>query len=138
MLKQGAARRVGLGNTIRIMKDPWLPDKDPYVRTNHEAIKHKMVDVLMNEDRCSWDVDLVKHIFDERDARLILSKPLNGTDIYSWFLRHKRLGHYSVKSAYAAIKEARPVNGTQDNLKWNRLWNMQVPLKVKHFIWRAV
>lgn len=138
LLKQGAVRRVGLGDTIRIMDDPWLPDKDPYVRTNHEAIKHKMVDVLMNEDRSSWEVNLVKDIFDERDAQLILSIPLNGTDTDSWFWKYERLGHYSVKSAYAAIKEARTVNETQDSLRWNRLWSLQVPLKVKHFIWRAV
>lgn len=62
-----------------------MPDKDPYVRTNYEALKYKMVDVLMNLDRCSWDVNLVKDIFDERDAQLILSIPLNGTDIDSWF-----------------------------------------------------
>lgn len=48
LLKQGAVRRVGKGITINILDDPCLPDKDPYVHTVHEALKHNTMDVLMN------------------------------------------------------------------------------------------
>ncbi|XP_074347256.1 uncharacterized protein LOC141686098 [Apium graveolens] len=48
LLKQGDMRRVGNGDTISITEDPWLPGNDPYVHTNHEAIQHKTVDILMS------------------------------------------------------------------------------------------
>lgn len=78
LLKQGAVRRVGLGSSVQILADPWLLGEDPYVHTQHEALTNKTVDVLMNPDRCSWDIDLVRDIFQERDSQLILSIPLDG------------------------------------------------------------
>lgn len=42
-----------------------------------------------------------------------------------------------MKYAYAAIRETKLQNGLHDTLNWNRMWNLQVPLKVKHHIWRA-
>lgn len=55
-------RRVGKGTTISIFEDPWLPDCDPHVHMNHEAVQHNIADVLMNLERSSWDIDLVKDI----------------------------------------------------------------------------
>lgn len=52
ILKQGVVRRVGIGETVDALKDPWLPDaEDPFVHTNHEAIQNKIVDVLMTQAR---------------------------------------------------------------------------------------
>ncbi|KAK1398758.1 hypothetical protein POM88_008621 [Heracleum sosnowskyi] len=107
LLKQGAVRRVGNGTMTSILEDPWLPDSDPYVHTNHEAVQHKTVDTLMNPERSSWDIDLVTDIFAERDAQLILSIPLNLRDTDSWFWKYDKLGQYTIKSAYATIREAR-------------------------------
>lgn len=46
-------------------------DCDPFVHTI-QAIQHKIVDVLMNPKQNSKDIDLVKDIFEDRDAHLIL------------------------------------------------------------------
>lgn len=107
LLKQGAVRRVGSGKTVNITQDPWLPSSDPYVHTDHEAIRNKIVDALMCTNQIEWDVDLVKDIFSERDAQLILSIPLRSSDTDSWFWKWEKLGYYSVKSAYAAIQETK-------------------------------
>lgn len=48
MLKQGIARRVGDGESVSVLQDPWLPsDVDPYIHTESEALKGKMVSSLM-------------------------------------------------------------------------------------------
>lgn len=116
ILKQGAVRRVGTGKSVNITKDPWLPSMDPYVQTNNEAIKDKMVDVLMVTDRREWDVDLINDIFIERDAQLILSLPLNNAKSDSWFWKWNRLGEYMVKSAYDAIREAKQGANVDDGI----------------------
>ncbi|XP_074359589.1 uncharacterized protein LOC141699273 [Apium graveolens] len=129
---------VLLGTTVSITQDPWLPSSDPYIHTDHEAIRNRTVDALMITNQIEWDVDLVKDIFSERDAQLILSIPLRPSDMDSWFWKWENLSHYSVKSAYAAIQETKQNSCWNDNFPWKRVWNLKVPLKVKHFIWRAI
>lgn len=111
---------------------------DPYVQTDNEAIRDKTVDALMVSDRREWDVDLIKDIFTERDAQLILSLPLSSTDADGWFWKWNMLGQYTIKSAYDAIREAKQDANVDDRIQWKRVWNLNIPLKVKHFIWRAM
>lgn len=133
LLKQGAVQRVRNGTMTSILEDPWLPDGDPYVHTVNAAVQHKTVDVLMNAERNSWDADLVNDIFDEMDARLILSIPLDGTDVDSWFWKYDKLGHYTVKTAYAALQEAKNTSEHNNTFSWTKLWNLRTPIKAKHF-----
>lgn len=75
----------------------------------------------------------------ERDALLILSIPLQRREDDSWFWRKDKLGQYTVKSAYAAIREGITNNHSSSNSGfWNKIWNLKIPLKIKHFIWRAI
>ncbi|XP_074376770.1 uncharacterized protein LOC141718284 [Apium graveolens] len=136
--KQGAVRQVGTGSTINILNDPWLPDKDPYVHTVHKALNHNTSNVLMNSESNSWDTDLARDIFVERDVNLILSIPLNNAVADTWYWRFEKLGHYSVKSAYIAIRDYTCTNRVEDNFNWKQVWDLQIPLKVKNFIWRAI
>lgn len=92
----------------------------------------------MDLEHNSWDRDLGQDIFEERDAKSILSIPLNTANNDSWFWKLDKLGKYTVKSAYAVIQETRETNSMADTFKWNILWNLKIPLKVKHFLWRAV
>ena len=104
-----------------------------------KALKDCTASSLMSDDQRSWDIDLVKDIFNERDANLILTIPIQTQDDDSWFWRKEKLGQYSVKSAYALIRSNSVISNTSNNSGfWNKLWNLKIPLKVKHFIWRAV
>lgn len=62
-VKKGIVRRMGTCTTINILEDPWLPNKDPYVHTIHEAVIHKIVNVLMNSESNSRDIDSMSDIF---------------------------------------------------------------------------
>lgn len=101
---------------MNILGDRWLPDKDPYVHTVHEALNNKTVEVLMNMDRSSWDIDVVRDVFDHRYAVLILSIPFNGEESDFWFWKHDRLGHYTVKSTYGAMQESRLSSSSDHNV----------------------
>ncbi|XP_074342398.1 uncharacterized protein LOC141679917 [Apium graveolens] len=140
MLKKYTGRRVGSGNNIDVLHDPWLPCvDDPYIHTSHEAINGRKVNSLMVADQDRWDTELINDMFTERDANLILSIPLQRAEEDSWYWRREKMGQYSVRSAYAALNESREVTHASDNSGfWRKIWNLKIPLKVKHFLWRAL
>lgn len=115
-VKSGLARRVGNGNSINVEHDPWLLcEQDPYIHTVHAALKDCTASSLMSDDQRSWDIDLVKDIFNERDANQILTIPIQTQDDDSWFWRKEKLGQYSVKSAYALIRSNSVNSNTSNN-----------------------
>lgn len=66
LLKNGLSCRVGNGNDINILTDPWLPcESDPFIHTSSEAIKDQMVSSLLNNEQSQWDTDLLYDIFEE-------------------------------------------------------------------------
>lgn len=139
LLKKGAVRRVGSGSTVDILNDPWLPHStDPYVHTKHPALNGSKVDALLIPGQNEWDEDLVKDIFVERDARLILSIPLSGTGNDLWFWNKEKMGLYTVRSAYSAMQGVSDNAAMHNTSMWKQLWNLKVPLKVKHFAWMAL
>ncbi|XP_074337663.1 uncharacterized protein LOC141674859 [Apium graveolens] len=85
-----------------------------------------------------WDIDLIRDIFDDRDANLILSIPLGEDNEDNWFWRHDKLGVYSVKSTYINLQLARSRNLDNNSGFWRKLWNLKIPPKVKNFLWRSV
>ncbi|XP_074326550.1 uncharacterized protein LOC141664498 [Apium graveolens] len=139
LLKQGLGCRVGNNEMVSIMNDPWLPDvENPYVVTNSEVLQNKKVSSLLCMNNQSWDLDLIRDIFDDRDAEIIMGIPLHVNELDKWYWRREKLGIYSVKSAYTIIQENNPYQDDYgDTGFWRRLWNLKVPPKVKTFIWKA-
>jgi hypothetical protein len=90
----------------------------------------------------SWDMPLVQQSFAPDDARIILSIPIveQSEDYLAWHLDKK--GVFSVKSAYKLHvdlmqRENRPNSDPHpEQLIWKRLWKMNCPPKVLHFLWR--
>ncbi|XP_074377050.1 uncharacterized protein LOC141718568 [Apium graveolens] len=77
-------------------------------------------------------------MFNSRDANLILTIPIRSSQADTWYWRKEKMGHYSVKSAYAALIEQRGLQVSSANSGfWRKLWNLKIPLKIKHFLWRA-
>lgn len=116
LIKAGISCRVGSGKEVDILNTPWLPSiSDPYVHSSSEALINQKVISLMVTGEKIWDTDLIKDLFDERDADIILSIPLGEEDKDTWYWRREKMGHYSVKSAYITIQEAKTVNQMNDN-----------------------
>lgn len=73
LIKQGIACRVGNGESISILNDPWFSDvNNPYINSVNEALQGQKL--LTGENR--WDVDLLDDIFVARDVNLMLYIPL--------------------------------------------------------------
>lgn len=139
LIKSGMSCRVGNGEEVAILNTPWLPViSDPYVHSNSEALFNKKVSSLMKTREKVWDEDLIVDLFTARDVAIILSIPLSDDDRDTWYWRHEKMGHYSVKSAYIVIQETKTHSHTAANSGfWRKLWNLKIPPKVKNFLWRA-
>lgn len=139
LINQGSCCRVGNGQSLSILEVPWLPDADdPYVHYTHEALINQNVSALMVTGEKYWDNDLIHDLFDDRDASLILSIPLNNSNVDNWYWKAEKLGIYSVKSAYMLLTNAAySVQSANNSGFWRKLWNLKIPAKVKNFLWRA-
>ncbi|XP_060974183.1 uncharacterized protein LOC133039333 [Cannabis sativa] len=105
LLRQGVKRTIGTGSSTSILHHPWLPDSgNPYITSSHIGLIGHTVSSLFSIDERSWDTDLVRDMFNDRDANLILSIPLSfsaSSDFWSW--SNESSGHFSVKSAYRSL-----------------------------------
>lgn len=111
--------------------EPWLPNNDnPYVTTESTDIEDHTVAMLMVPNERRWDEDLVKHLFNQRDANLILAAPISDNNEDSWYWRKEKSGNFSVKTAYILIQESKPmVNQCGNTRFWKRMWSLTIPLK---------
>ncbi|KAM6568954.1 hypothetical protein CsatB_016939 [Cannabis sativa] len=140
LVRKGARRSVADGSSISILKDPWLPhDTNPYVVTTHPGLVDKQVSNLLNVGERSWDMEILNDMFEERDISLIKNIQLSSSSfVDSWCWNMETSGFYSVKSAYKFLQSS---SGnwlfTQDDRGWKQLWQISVPSKVHHFLWKA-
>ncbi|KAM6559477.1 hypothetical protein CsatA_028716 [Cannabis sativa] len=141
VVRQGAIRIIGDGETTRILSNPWLPDPDNrLVTSTHPALLNNNVSSLFSVGTRSWDSDVIDDLFNNRDASLILGLPLSpnvDSDFWSWSGDHT--GLFSVKTAYLLLQKNKPRHPRPDNSGfWRKLWQLKIPPKVKNLLWRAV
>lgn len=140
IVKLGARKRIGNGDETSILKDPWLPcATNPRVTTVRPSLVNNKVSLLMETDNLTWDVDLVRDLFNERDAEIILSITLNSSrSLDNWYWSFEKSGYFSVKSAYRHLQQSKEDGaGLVSSALWQNLWKMRVPPKVKDLLWRA-
>ena len=83
-------------------------------------------------------------LFNEEDVELVKSVLLSHVEVEDvLFWPYTKNGVYTCRSGYCFLKEEAEMEVTnqvppfQDKHVWNAIWSMQVPQKVKMFIWRA-
>lgn len=147
IMKKGMIWRVGDGSNLKIWSDPWLPrdnSRKPFTPKGASLLRY--VHELINPITGSWDEGLINDTFWPEDADIILSLPLfvDNENRLAWHFDKK--GMFSVRSAYKVCREdflrAATRNGAQGSSGagstnvWDKLWKMECPNKVKHFLWR--
>lgn len=99
-----------------------------------------MVSDLIDPDIRQRNINLLYSLFQPRDIKEITNIPLSTTaseDTRIWHF--SRNGNYSVKSGYKLIMSLT----NQDNHlgplpeTWIRMWKIEVPPKIKIFLWRV-
>uniref|UniRef100_A0A0A8ZPW8 Reverse transcriptase zinc-binding domain-containing protein n=1 Tax=Arundo donax TaxID=35708 RepID=A0A0A8ZPW8_ARUDO len=146
LLKEGLIWRIGNGSSVDIWRDPWIPRNHTrkVITSRCGSVLQKVAD-LISPIIGSWDEQLVKDIFWEEDAEIILSMPLfdDMENFPAWYPDPK--GLFLVKSAYAlGIKIRDQVNRTDashsytaaSSFDWKKIWRLKVANKVKVFVWQ--
>uniref|UniRef100_A0A803NPV8 Reverse transcriptase domain-containing protein n=1 Tax=Cannabis sativa TaxID=3483 RepID=A0A803NPV8_CANSA len=141
LLQAGLRRSICDGKTTSILNDHWLPCVDNhFVTTYHPNLVGRSVDSLLQLERRAWDVDLIRDMFNQQDMDLILSIQLSDAQRGDcWYWSKETNGVYSVRSAYKLLQQ---ISGDWPNegadVYWKRLWQLNVPAKVHHLVWRVI
>ena len=132
---------MGDSSQIRVWYDPWINDEGrgyatSIVPTGREGMT---VSELIDENGNEWKVDVIKEVFNERDAENILAMPIMddmGQDRRCWKFTTQR--EYTVKSAYHhTMENLVDNNDMRAKGNWMKIWSIRILQKVKVFLWRA-
>jgi hypothetical protein len=150
VLKLGLIRRISNGQETDAWNQNWLPrdERFPPVAPRKERAP-KLVSDYIDHTSASWRVDKLEEFFLPMDYEVIKGIPLctqNQQDFWAW--HHERTGLFSVRSAYRMLAltkvtweawlDGRPASSssTDEGKKWAELWKVQVPSKMRIFLWR--
>ncbi|KAL8146376.1 hypothetical protein AgCh_004207 [Apium graveolens] len=141
LLIAGIRWRIGRGDNIQVLDQPWLMEEDnPFVTTSSQSLEDKTVKDFLIAGKNQWDVNLVREHFNERDQGCILNISLNSSsseDMIYW--RFEESGLYSVKSAHKHLQVQKRQWTIEDNSSiWKKLWRIKAPPKALNLIWRAL
>ena len=145
-IRMGAIWHIRDGRKVRIRGDKWLPAKhlSSIASPRKNFPNDARVCALIDEEGPNWILDRVQDKFLPHKAQAVLSIPLSlrrGKDTLIW--AETDSGKYSTKSAYKPLSTHATslapgtFDPTANNTSWSNIWTVNVPNKVKHFIWRA-
>ena len=146
VISMGATWRIGNGESVFIRGDRWLPDphSNKVISPQKNFPGNTRVCALLEEDGSRWLTERVTEEFLPHEAQIILSIPLSSRrikDTLIWL--GTKNGVYSTKSAYLMlqrlerIEKPGPSHLSGQDVIWKHIWELTVPSKVKHFLWRA-
>ena len=145
LIEVDARWRVGDGQHVRIFTDRWLPNEGGFLLYSPgELHSEATVSKLINRTLGWWNVQLIDHCFHPPNATRIKALPLCSTpqlDVLIWPL--EKSGKYSIKSRFRLLCEGQDSAETllqasnEERGFWKKLWKIQVPEKIKHFLWWA-
>ncbi|KAL8148706.1 hypothetical protein AgCh_005895 [Apium graveolens] len=72
LVASGIRWKVGTGEDINILSKPWLLDSErPYIESDSIALENNKISSLMNVNQRSWDEEILRDLFTERDQECI-------------------------------------------------------------------
>lgn len=149
ILAQGMVWRIGDGETTDIWAHNWIP-RDSFKRPITSLVQDPPLKVahFIDATTASWNEDLLRSTFTPFDALEILKIPLCTRKIADFWAWHEvSRGIFSVRSAYrmilrtklireAWLNESEGALGVQnESNKWSTIWHIQVPSKLRMFVW---
>ncbi|XP_057811902.1 uncharacterized protein LOC131026150 [Salvia miltiorrhiza] len=141
LLKGGLRRRVGNGNSIKAFDDPWIPVAGSGIAACSDGAQNDLMakDFMVGS---SWDKIKLAAAFLPFEVSAIETIPLSRLGVDDdWYWIYDEKGRFSVKSGYLLATDfysPHPASTSEEQKKWcSLLWSINIPPKVKIFIWRA-
>ncbi|CAL1404087.1 unnamed protein product [Linum trigynum] len=138
VINMGAIRVIGSGEDTWIGQDPWIPNLQNFVIGSGPQQNLKVKEWIDPVSR-NWNVDMLQGNVTREEEEAILKVPIGeegSEDVWAWSLT--REGEFSVRTAYHAVHKANTnfqSNGSEEKWKW--IWGLNIPPKLKFFIWRC-
>ena len=129
---------------MSIWNDAWLPSlAHPRVLSDIvPGFENGRVSDLINPLTRTWDHNLVHGLLSPDEADLVLSIPLSRIPVEDKIIwPFTPSGKYTVNSGSKFLTKSNFVQNPSANQQrqsgiWNQVWGLNVPNKVRHFIWR--
>ncbi|KAL5735902.1 hypothetical protein ACOSQ2_030690 [Xanthoceras sorbifolium] len=132
LLFKGLRWRVGNGKVIMAFQDPWIPRASTFRPFSIAPVEDFMVASLISPSSHSWDLAKLDQVFVTADRDSILEIPLSLGDCADSLIWHfDKSGEYSEKLSLSGS------SSSSDSKWWLALWNLNIPPKIKIFIWRV-
>ncbi|KAL0011861.1 hypothetical protein SO802_006969 [Lithocarpus litseifolius] len=132
---------IGDGRSISVTSSSWLPYSPGFLITPSQGMK--VADLIDNDSR-QWDRGKLSTTFDRRTYESILALPLNNQNSQDKLIwKENKAQRFSVSSAYQVALRLIHPNQAEHSLvqahgsTWRKIWKLNVPPKVRNFIWRA-
>ncbi|GAA0142019.1 hypothetical protein LIER_35498 [Lithospermum erythrorhizon] len=144
---KGINWQIGDGRSINIWQHRWLKhtwSKTPITPCT-EFNSYLTVADLIDSEVGIWNISKISNNFYEVDQIEILQLPLNHLHISDkeiW-CNHPE-DKFTIKHAYKLYISMKDEGATTSDMQditssfFNRMWDIKIPSKVKHFLWRAV
>ncbi|KAK9670180.1 hypothetical protein RND81_13G183600 [Saponaria officinalis] len=137
--------RIGDGRLVRVWKDTWLPGPSSFLTPapRGQVNPDMLVCELMCDNPPRWNSELLAQICHQDNAERIMQVHISHrapVDRLFWWPDRK--GLFSIKTAYM-LGRMRPslawrsMLGSGSDGYWKEIWKLQVPPKLKHFLWRT-
>lgn len=143
---KGMVWQTGNGQSVRIKEDKCLPVKlgSLTISPLPSVPPDTKVSSLINPVLRVWKSSDVKQAFLPHEALMILGIPLSPRsplDRVIW--AHTQSGLFTTKSAYKLLVNSSTAGNAGSSVLdpqkrfWRGVWQLRVPEKIKHFMWRA-
>lgn len=147
ILEKGIRKVIGTGEDTKVWEDVWIPTNParPANPRSAQCYPDLKVHHLIDHDNKTWNDNFVRVVIVEKDANRIFSLRISRTgrnDSYVWI--HSKSGSYSVKTGYKVAVEQRQrlqpreVVEPSVNVLKGKVWKLQAPRKIKHFVWQSL
>ncbi|XP_065637686.1 uncharacterized protein LOC136070942 [Quercus suber] len=127
--------------------DKWMPMPSTFMISSPRLFmpQDMKVSELIDKEEAAWKAGVVDALFLPHEAEAIKAIPISTNlpedkQIWAWSSN----GVFSVKNAYWVACQMSLVqsmesssDGSQDRSFWKRIWQINVPHKIRHFAWRA-
>ncbi|KAH9709496.1 putative reverse transcriptase/RNA-dependent DNA polymerase [Citrus sinensis] len=143
VIKKGVRWRIGDGKKVLVYKDKWIPRPATFQPISPKTLPHETVVADLIDSENKWRVDRLEQHFMKEDIEAILKILLpSGKEEDEVLWHFDKKGEYSVKSGYQLALNQNfpnePESSNSSSRLWKIPWMLDLPEKVKIFMWRAL